>query len=47
MASLKKQFIDCMQVRRFSNKTQKAYLRWVNELIRTTQQYPETLSDDQ
>lgn len=47
MASLKKQFIDCMQVRRFSNTTQNAYLRWVNELVRWAHQSPETLSDEQ
>jgi hypothetical protein len=31
MASLKKVFLDCMQVRHFSAQTQTAYLRWVNE----------------
>jgi hypothetical protein len=29
MASLKKVFLDCMQVRHFSAQTQTAYLRWV------------------
>ena len=33
MPSLKKQFIDYMQVHRISNTTQKAYLRWVNESV--------------
>ncbi|NRA84475.1 MAG: phage integrase N-terminal SAM-like domain-containing protein [Gammaproteobacteria bacterium] len=45
MASLKKVFIDCMQVRHFSPKTQTAYLHWVNALIKETHQLPNTLSD--
>lgn len=47
MASLKKVFIDCMQVRHFSPKTQTAYLRWVNALVKETHQLPNTLSDQQ
>jgi site-specific recombinase XerD len=47
MASLKKVFLDCMQVRHFSAQTQTAYLRWVNALVKETHQLPDTLTDSQ
>jgi len=36
-----------MQVRHFSQKTQIAYLRWVNALVKETHQLPDALTDRQ
>lgn len=47
MASLKKVFLDCMQVRHFSVRTQTAYLHWINALVKETHQLPDTLTDGQ
>jgi len=47
MTPLRKQLLDCMQVRHFSMRTQETYVRWVYDLARQTHRAPDTLPDSE
>ena len=47
MTPLRQQLLDCMKVRRFSIRTQQAYVRWVHDLAKHTHRSLDTLQDSE
>jgi integrase/recombinase XerD len=47
MTPLRKQFLDCMQVRHYAEKTKIVYVQWVYRLAKAYHRSPDELSDDE